>query len=116
MKNYLAVFTHSPDSMTAWDKLPEGERKQREADGMAGWKKWVDDYAPIIHEMGGPLSRTTRISASGVAEVHNNLSAFCIVQAESREAAAKLFLDHPHFMIFPGDGVEVMEVLPVPGG
>jgi hypothetical protein len=30
-------------------------------------------------------------------------------------AAAKLFEGHPHFTIFPGDGVEVMEVLPIPG-
>ena len=29
--------------------------------------------------------------------------------------AAKLFLNHPHFMIFPGDRVEVMECLPIPG-
>ena len=39
---------------------------------------------------------------------------YTIVQAESQEAAAKLFLNHPHFMIFPGDGVEIMECLPLP--
>ena len=27
------------------------------------------------------------------------------------EAAAKLFQSHPHFTIFPGDAVEVMECL-----
>ena len=42
------------------------------------------------------------------------LGGFTIVQAESQEAAAKLFVNHPHFAIFPGDGVEVMEILPVP--
>jgi hypothetical protein len=26
-----------------------------------------------------------------------------------------MFVGHPHFTIFPGDGVEVMEVLPIPG-
>jgi hypothetical protein len=34
---------------------------------------------------------------------------------EERRAAAKLFEGHPHFTIFPGDGVEVMECLPIPG-
>jgi hypothetical protein len=38
-----------------------------------------------------------------------------IVQADSHEAAARLFEKHPHFMIFPGDSVEVMECLPMPG-
>jgi hypothetical protein len=39
-----------------------------------------------------------------------------VVRAESHEAAVKLFENHPHFAIFPGDGVEVMPVLPIPGG
>jgi hypothetical protein len=38
-----------------------------------------------------------------------------IVQAESHEAAAKLFENHPHFTIFPGDSVEIMECLRLPG-
>ena len=42
------------------------------------------------------------------------LAGYTIVEAESQEAAARLFLNHPHFMIFPGDGVEVMECLPMP--
>ena len=37
-----------------------------------------------------------------------------VVRAESQEAAARLFENHPHFSIFPGDAVEVMECLPVP--
>ena len=31
------------------------------------------------------------------------------------EAAAKLFERHPHFTIFPGDSVEIMECVPLPG-
>ena len=30
-------------------------------------------------------------------------------------AAAKLFENHPHFTIFPGESVEIMPVLPIPG-
>jgi len=37
------------------------------------------------------------------------------VQADSQVAAAKLFENHPHFTIFPGDSVEVMECLQIPG-
>jgi len=40
---------------------------------------------------------------------------YVLVQAESHEAAAKMFERHPHFTIFPGDSVEIMEVLPIPG-
>jgi len=31
-------------------------------------------------------------------------------------AAAKMFEHHPHFLIFPGEGVEIMPVLPIPAG
>jgi hypothetical protein len=54
------------------------------------------------------------VSPAGIADIRNNMSAFTIVQAESQEAAARLFLGHPHFTLFPGDGVEIMECLPVP--
>ncbi len=114
MKRYLAVYTGTPGAMARWDTLTESERQQRQTQGMAAWKKWANENAASIVEGGGPLSRTKLVSASGITDIRNNLAAFIIVQAESQEAAAKLFLDHPHFTIFPGDGVEVMEVLPVP--
>jgi hypothetical protein len=45
----------------------------------------------------------------------NALTGYVIVQAESHAAAAQLFENHPHFTIFPGDSVEIMECLPLPG-
>jgi hypothetical protein len=44
------------------------------------------------------------------------MGAYTVVQADSQEAAAKLFQNHPHFTMFPGEGVEVMECLPMPEG
>jgi len=29
---------------------------------------------------------------------------------------SKMFENHPHFSIFPGDAVEIMSVLQIPGG
>lgn len=116
MKKYLCVFTGTPHAMEAWMALSEDERQTRQTQGVAAWKKWATDHAASILEMGGPLSKTKLVSKAGIADIRNNLSAFVIVQADSQEAAAKLFLGHPHFTIFPGEGVEVMEVLPIPAG
>jgi hypothetical protein len=115
MKRYLAVFTGSPSGFAQWEALPEADRQKRQADGVAAWKNWMSENAASIVETGGPLSRTKLVSRDGVSDIRNKLSAFTIVQAESQEAAARLFLNHPHFMIFPGEGVEVMEQLPIPG-
>lgn len=116
MKKYLAVFTGSPDAMASWSALPEAQKKQRETAGVAAWKQWVADNGAAIVEIGGPLSRTKLVAKSGISDIRNNLAAFTVVQAESQDAAARLFLNHPHFTIFPGEGVEVMEILPIPPG
>ena len=95
--------------------LPEAERKAREQAGMAGWHAWVAQHKDKLVTMGGPLGKTKQVSASGVADISNELGAFTVVRAPSHEAAAKLFENHPHFAIFPGEAVEVMPILPIPG-
>jgi hypothetical protein len=112
---YLAIFLGNASRMDAWRAMPEAERKAKEGKGMAEWKAWVDKHGSAIVTMGGPLGKTKRISRDGIADVRNALGAFTVVRAASHEAAAKMFEDHPHFTIFPGEAVEVMPVLPVPG-
>jgi hypothetical protein len=114
---YLAVFVGSKNSkqMAAWIALPEQERKAREQAGMAAWGAWVEKHQGSIAEMGGPLGKTKRVGSGGIADVSNEMGAFTVVRAESHEAAAKMFENHPHFAIFPGEAVEIMPVLPIPG-
>ena len=82
---------------------------------MAAWKTWVEKHQGAIVAMGGPLGKTKKISQSRIRDVSNEMGAFTVVRAASHEAAAKLFENHPHFAIFPGESVEVMPVLPIPG-
>ena len=82
---------------------------------MNGWMEWSTENAKSIVDGGGPLGKTKRINAKGISDAKNEICAYTIVRAESHEAAARLFLNHPHFMIFPGDSVEIMECLPIPG-
>jgi len=66
--------------------------------------------------MGGPLGKTKRVTQRGIEDVSNEVSGYTVVRADSHEAAAKLFENHPHFALFPGEAVEIMPVLPVPAG
>ena len=115
---FLAVFTGSKTSprMQAWMAMPEAERKAKELEGFAGWMGWVQTHKDAIVYMGGPLGKTKKVDDGGTTDITNMLSAFIVLRADSHDAAAKLFEHHPHFAIFPGDGVEVMPVLPIPGG
>jgi hypothetical protein len=114
---YLAVFLGSKTSArrAAWDALSEADRRAKEKEGVAAWKAWVEKHQAAIVSMGGPLGKTKKASAKGIEDTSNQMGAFTVVRADSHEAAAKLFDKHPHFSIFPGDAVEVMPVLPIPG-
>jgi hypothetical protein len=114
---YLAVFLGSKTSsrMKAWMALPEAERRAKEQQGMAAWKAWVEQHHAAVAVMGGPLGKTKKVTERGIEDVSNEMGAFMIVRAESHEAAARLFEKHPHFTVFPGECVEIMPVLPIPG-
>jgi hypothetical protein len=43
------------------------------------------------------------------------MTGYVVVRADSHEAAARMFEKHPSFAHFPGDSVEIMEILPIPG-
>jgi hypothetical protein len=114
---FLAVFLGSKTSprMTAWNALSEAERRTKQQEGVAAWKAWAEKHQAAIVAMGGPLGKTKKVSQRGIDDVSNEMGAYMVVRAESHEAAAKLFEMHPHFTIFPGESVEIMPVLPIPG-
>jgi hypothetical protein len=116
--HFLAVFLGSRDNprMKAWMALPEAERKEKERAGIAAWKAWMEKHQNVVVGMGGPLGKTKRVSPEGIADVSNNIGGFVVVRAASHEEAAKLFEKHPHFTDFPGEYVDVMPVMPIPGG
>jgi hypothetical protein len=115
--NYLAIFLGDKESakMATWKALPDADRRKLEQEGMFAWHAWAERHKANIVTMGGPLGKTKKISMTGVEDISNALGAFTVVRAESPEAAAKMFENHPHFSIFPGDSVEVMPVLSIPG-
>ena len=115
MKKYCAIYLGTPAGREKWSKLDEATRKQREQQGMKAWNDWVTKYKSAIVDTGSPLGKTKRADARGISDTSNAMAAYTIVQAESHDAAAKMFENHPHFTIFPGEAVEIMECLPIPG-
>lgn len=116
MKKFLAVYTGSQEAhqRSGWDALSEEARNARIKQGFAAWTAWGKRHEAAILEQGGPLGKTKRTGPDGVGDIKNNLAGYVIVEAASHEAAARLFEGHPHFAVFPGESVEIMEILPVP--
>ena len=69
---------------------------------------------PAWKRPGSPIGKTKRTDKNGVSDTKNQISGYVIVEAESHEEAAKMFENHPHFTIFPGESIEIMECLPMP--
>jgi len=114
MKRFLVIYMGTPAALEEWNKLDEAKRKARAADGVKAWNEWATAHAAAIVDPGSLLGKTKRAAAAGIADIKNSMTGYVIVQAESHEAAATLFEKHPHFSIFPGDSVEIMESLPFP--
>ena len=110
MAKFLAVYTGSPGAGP-----PPNMDEKTMAAGMAAWTKWMTDHAASLVETGGPLGKTKKVSKGGVTDTSNDLAGYVILEAPSHEAAAEMFKGHPHFTIFPGEGVEIMPVLAIPG-
>lgn len=112
MGKFLALYI---GSATEADKSAAPIDGDTQSKGMAAWGAWMESNATRIVDHGGPLGPTKRASKSGISDTRNNLTGYLIVEANTLNEAARLFTDHPHFSIFPGDAVEIVECLAIPG-
>jgi len=112
-KKFLAVFLSdkSGPKWQEWYALTPEERAYRDARGLTALAAWDAAHRDVIVHDGGPLGPTKRVTAEGVADAVNELTVYTVVRAPSHEAAARLFLDHPHCTIFPCHAVEIMPLL-----
>lgn len=117
MQDFMAIFIATPASRAAsgWAGLDADAQKSRQAEGVQAWDAWVEKHRQVITDSGSPLGKTKRTDAAGVTDGTNAITAYTIVRAETHEAAARLFENHPHFTVFQGEAVEIMPCLPIPG-
>lgn len=95
------------EGLNMWMAKPEAERKEAEDKMRADWDTWMAAHKDSVLNTIG-LGKTLKVSSNGIEPTQNGLMLSSYVQAESTEAAAELFKDHPHLQI-PGATIEVME-------
>ena len=63
----------------------------------------------------GSVGKTKRVDANGALNTKNEVGGYSIVQAESHDAATRIFgKDHPHLQM-PGAWMEIVEIMQLPG-
>ncbi len=111
MPHFLAVYTMKPEDLARFRNLPKSEQDAVGAAGIKQWGEWEERNAASLPNLGGMVGKTTRVTRDGIAEAVNPFCGYVVVEADTAEAAARLFEDHPHLMVFPGDGVDIMPFL-----
>jgi hypothetical protein len=108
MPRFLAVYTMQPESLARFRAMPKAEQDAVDAAGLPQWTEWEARNAASFPDRGGMVGKTLRVGKSGTAPVANSICGYVVVEAETIEAAARLFENHPHFSVFPGDSVDIM--------
>jgi len=110
-KKFLALFLVPPLVVEDWMKTDPDKRQAAQETMQAEWKRWMGDHAAMIlsTEAGG---KTKRVSSNGTSDFKNEIMLYAFVEAETHEAAAKAFENHPHLQI-PRSAIEIMEVRPM---
>ncbi len=112
MNTYLVLYLAPAANLEVWMKMPEAERKSEEAKMMADWNTWMAAHGAAFKTTAG-TGKTKRVTKDGIVDVKNDVMLYSVIEAESDEAAAALFTDHPHFGI-PGATIEVMPAKNIP--
>lgn len=110
MTKYVALYMATPEAI---DMMMKSTPEQQKA-GMDGWMSWANDNKGGIVDLGAPLGKTKRVTASGVSDMKNGITGYSVVQADSPEAAAKIFKANPHLQM-PGTSIELIECMVIPG-
>ncbi len=105
---FLVTYQMPHSGLDKWMQMPEDERKSQEQEMQSLWNAWMAENKPVIIETAG-VGKPKRVTSAGIEDSRNDIMMYSFVEAESIEAAAELFKDHPHFGI-PDGWIEVMSI------
>lgn len=105
---FFVTYQMPHTGLDEWMKLPEAERKAQEEKMQSEWNAWMGAHKDALTETAG-VGKPKRVTSGGIEDSRNDIMMYSFVEAESLEAAAKIFEGHPHFGI-PGAWIEVMSV------
>jgi hypothetical protein len=112
MKKFMVLYM-APSAQ--FEQMMKSATPEQQKKGMDAWMKWMNANKASLIEGGAPLGKTKRVDSNGTKDTKNEVGGYSVVQADSHEAAAKLFgKDHPHLAMMPGSWIEITEIMPMP--
>ena len=110
-KKFLVLYLVPTQVLGDWAKTDPEKRKPAEEKMRKDWDQWMRANASLLR-VTEAAGKTKAATAAGIADIKNDIMLYSIVEAESHEAAATAFANHPHLTI-PQASIQVMEVRPM---
>ncbi len=112
MKKFLVLYMANA---AEFERMMQNSTPEQRQKGMEAWMKWMGDNKASLVDGGAPLGKTKRVDLKGASDTKNDVGGYSIVQANSADAATRIFdKDHPHLQM-PGAWVEIIEIMQIPG-
>ena len=92
MKKFMVLYMASGPEFA---KMMKNSTPEQQKKGMDAWMKWMNANKTSIVEGGAPLGKTKRVDSNGASNTKNEIGGYSVVQAESHEAATKIFGKRP---------------------
>jgi hypothetical protein len=109
MKKFMVLY-EAPTA--SFEQMMKATPEQQKA-GMEAWKGWISKASTALVDVGAMLGKSLKVTPAGPSPTKNTLGGYSIMQAESKEALAKVLEGHPHFMT-PEGFIEIVEIVPMP--
>jgi hypothetical protein len=105
MAKFMVLYR---SASSAQEQMANTTPEQMKA-GMDAWMAWAAKAGDAVADLGAPLGATGDAASGG-----DGISGFSVLQADSAEALAGVLEGHPHLFV-PGNTIEVLEFLAMPG-
>jgi hypothetical protein len=112
MRKFLALYRADAAGMADMMKNSTPEQRKK---GTEAWEKWMVHNEASLVDRGAPVGKTKRVDTKGTKDAKNDVCGYSIVQADSADAAAKIFGKDQPFLQMPGAAIEIVEILEMPG-
>jgi hypothetical protein len=110
----MAKFMVLYMSTTSAQEMMAGATPEQAQAGMDAWMAWAGKAGDAIVDLGSPLAGVAHVGPASAAPGSAQATGFSIMQGDSADAVTTLLDGHPHLQM-PGNSIDVLEYLTMPG-
>ena len=110
MKKFLVLYKAPTASFEQMMKATPEQQKS----GMDAWMAWAGEAGDKVIDLGMPVQPKLLVTADGTTESVSKAGGYSILHGANEDEVSALLAKHPHLQV-PGNSIEVLEILPMPG-